>query len=223
MDQRDSGASATREPWRRQAQTPTQKRVPFAVGDEVVYTQRDGTHVRATVARVSTDVPAGEDPEISVLMASGNVRETELARLAPVAGTPPTTHIPDAGAHTVPVDFDAAVAMATFTSVTGCRMATARRFLNAAGGNLERAIDDFLATQEAAGTASDGDIFVSDPALGTALPRAREGSAGDRPAKRIKSTPAADEGQKAFCRSSHLRSSPFVVAPVQMMNVVMVT
>ena len=57
----------------------------FAAGDEALYTQRDGQQIRVTVVRVTTNVPLGEEPDISVRMPGGTVRETVVARLAPVA------------------------------------------------------------------------------------------------------------------------------------------
>jgi hypothetical protein len=43
---------------------------------------------------VSTNVPLGEEPEISIRMPDGNVRETVLARLAPAPGSVPPPHPP---------------------------------------------------------------------------------------------------------------------------------
>lgn len=63
---------------------------PYNKGDSVLYTGRDGSVLQVTVSHVSTNVPLGEEPEISVRMPDGNVRETVLARLSP-APLPATT------------------------------------------------------------------------------------------------------------------------------------
>lgn len=46
-----------------------------------------GSLVEVTVAHVSTtcNVPAGEEPEISIRMQDGNVKESLLARLQPLS------------------------------------------------------------------------------------------------------------------------------------------
>ncbi len=74
----------------RDGATTARKHAPIAVGDEMVYTQRDGTQVCVIVANVNLNVPLGEDPEVSVRMPCGSVRETVLARLSPVVGAPAT-------------------------------------------------------------------------------------------------------------------------------------
>merc|ERR1711871_1743198 len=40
----------------------------YREGDSVLYTEQDGSVVQATVSRVSTNVPLGEQPEISIQM-----------------------------------------------------------------------------------------------------------------------------------------------------------
>jgi hypothetical protein len=62
---------------------------PYRKGDTVMYTGRDGAVTQVTVSHVSTNVPLGEEPEISVRMPDGNVRETVLARLAPAPAPAP--------------------------------------------------------------------------------------------------------------------------------------
>ncbi len=64
---------------------------PCRVGEPVLYTGVDGGITRATVAHVNTNVPPGDEPEVSVQLPGGLVRDTVLARLAPAseaAGTP---------------------------------------------------------------------------------------------------------------------------------------
>ena len=56
----------------------------YREGDSVLYTESDGSVVKATVSRVCTNVPLGEEPDVSIQMPDGNVRETVLARLDPV-------------------------------------------------------------------------------------------------------------------------------------------
>eukprot|EP01043_Picozoa_sp_COSAG02_P022545 COSAG02_NODE_1175_length_14063_cov_24.197794_13_plen_216_part_01 len=84
---------------------PAPAESPYRKGDSVMYTGRDGTVLQVTVSHVSTNVPLGEEPEISVRMPDGNVRETVLARLAPAPGpgppaaaqsAPPQAAVPDA-------------------------------------------------------------------------------------------------------------------------------
>jgi hypothetical protein len=58
---------------------------PYRVGETVLYTGVDGSVARATVAHVSMNVPPGEEPEISVRLPGGAVRDTVLARLAPAS------------------------------------------------------------------------------------------------------------------------------------------
>jgi hypothetical protein len=54
----------------------------FKVGDIVFYKQSDGTQTRAKIYSWNTNVPIGEEPEISVELENG-VRETVLERLSP--------------------------------------------------------------------------------------------------------------------------------------------
>lgn len=53
----------------------------FKVGDTVFYKQSDGTQVRAKIYIWNTNVPIGEEPEISIVLENGVVRETVLERL----------------------------------------------------------------------------------------------------------------------------------------------
>ena len=54
----------------------------FNVGDEVLYNQSDGTQKRVKIINWNTNVPIGEEPEISVEFEGGKVRETVLNRLS---------------------------------------------------------------------------------------------------------------------------------------------
>jgi hypothetical protein len=52
-------------------------------GDSVQYHEGDGTWVFVAVVQLSTNVGPGEEPEIAVQLANGQVRDTSLARLRP--------------------------------------------------------------------------------------------------------------------------------------------
>ena len=81
----EDNESIERKRWEESEEETVSEAASFAAGDEALYTQRDGQQIRVTVVRVSTNVPPGEEPDISVRMPGGTVRETVLARLAPVA------------------------------------------------------------------------------------------------------------------------------------------
>ena len=81
----EDNESTERKRWEDSEEETVSEASSFAAGDEALYTRRDGQQVRVTVVRVSTNVPPGEEPDISVRMPGGTVRETVLARLAPVA------------------------------------------------------------------------------------------------------------------------------------------
>eukprot|EP01044_Picomonas_judraskeda_P003067 COSAG03_NODE_242_length_10073_cov_30.040405_7_plen_1514_part_00 len=66
-----------------------QQSSPYRPGNAVFYRERDGSVSPATVFHVSHNVPPGEEPEISVRMADGNVRETVPARLSLSPEPPP--------------------------------------------------------------------------------------------------------------------------------------
>jgi hypothetical protein len=69
------------------AHTTVAAAATLSAGDSALYSERDGSVVRVTVTAVSTNVPAGEEPEISVRMEGGNVRQTVLARLTPATAS----------------------------------------------------------------------------------------------------------------------------------------
>ena len=62
----------------------TQKDIPFSKGDTVMYASREGKSIPVKIVHINMNVPLGEDPEISIEMDGGKVRDTVLERLTPV-------------------------------------------------------------------------------------------------------------------------------------------
>ena len=87
----DTGTDSAAPP-HKPVEPPAVVACPYRVGEPVLYTGVDGGITRATaVAHVSTNVPPGDEPEVSVQLPGGLVRDTVLARLAPAseaAGAP---------------------------------------------------------------------------------------------------------------------------------------
>ena len=69
----------------------------------VLYRDSDGNTVPVNITQVNHNVPVGDAPEISVQLPNGNVRDTELSRLAAAslerrrAGATPSAAAPAAG------------------------------------------------------------------------------------------------------------------------------
>ena len=63
------------------------KPVRYKKGDRVLYLdKRDGVRKEVTIHTINNNVGPGEDPDISIKMDNGQIRETVIERLKPVQG-----------------------------------------------------------------------------------------------------------------------------------------